>query len=87
MGGGHDDGAGVRDVETVVNLLVDRGATLDAVDNRGRTALMIAAEDGHASLVDLLLTRGADPKLRDREGRSALDLAANASVRERLAQN
>ena len=57
---GHDDGAGVLDVDGTVTLLLDRGALIDASDNRGRTALMIAAELGHASVVELLLRRGAD---------------------------
>src|SRR5437870_4579272 len=40
---GFGNGAGVLDAEQVVNLLLDRGAGIDAADNRGRTALMIAA--------------------------------------------
>ena len=38
-------------VERVVDLLVARGAMLDAADNRGRTALMIAASLGDAATV------------------------------------
>ena len=73
---GFSDGAGVRDAESVVTLLIERGARLDDADNRGRTALMIAAETGHAAIVALLLARGADRRCRDKEGKSALDLAA-----------
>ena len=58
---------------------------VDAADNRGRTALIIAAELGYAPTVDLLLKRGADRTLKDREGKTALDLAKNTEVRERLA--
>jgi len=72
---GHDDGAGVHDVEAVIDLLLDRGAEIDAVDNRGRTALMIASENRHTGPVDLLLRRGADATLRDRDGKTAGDLA------------
>jgi uncharacterized protein len=83
---GHDDGAGLRDIEAVIELLVERGAQLDLADNRGRTALMIAAENGHATVVELLLRHGADRSLRDRDGKTALELATNDSVRERLAE-
>ena len=51
---GHSDEAGVQDVVEVLTLLLDRGAHIDDADNRGRTALMIAAELNHAEAVDLL---------------------------------
>jgi ankyrin repeat protein len=82
---GHDEGVGAPAVEHVVDLLLARGASLNDADNRGRTALMIAAELGYPATVDLLLKRGADAALKDREGKTALDLAKNAEVRERLA--
>jgi ankyrin repeat protein len=68
----------------VVDLLLGAGAPIDAVDNRGRTALMVAAELGHAELVDLLLGRGADRSIVDKGGKRARDLAANESIREKL---
>ena len=40
---GHDEGVGAAAVGRVVDLLVAHGASLDDTDNRGRTALMIAA--------------------------------------------
>jgi len=64
--------------------LLERGAPIDAADNRGRTALLIAAERGDAAIVSLLLDRGADRIRRDKEGKSALDLAASAPIRARL---
>lgn len=81
---GYADGAGERDAETVVTLLIDRGAAIDAADNRGRTALMIATELGHAAIVDLLIDRGADTSPRDKDGKTALDFATNANVRAKL---
>jgi ankyrin repeat protein len=82
---GHDDAAGVLDVAESVNLLLDRGARIDAADNRGRTALMIAAELGHSTAVDLLIRRGADRSLTDKAGKTALDLATNENLRAQLA--
>ena len=82
---GHDEGVGARAAEAVLGLLLDRGAWIDAADNRGRTALMIAAELVDSAVVELLLKRGADRALRDRQGKTALDLTVNEAVRDRLA--
>ncbi|HYA04558.1 MAG TPA: ankyrin repeat domain-containing protein, partial [Xanthobacteraceae bacterium] len=83
---GHDEGVGAAAIGRVVDLLVAHGAVLDAADNRGRTALMIAAASGDAAVVDLLIARGADRTAKDKDGKTARDLAANAEVRERLAR-
>jgi ankyrin repeat protein len=83
---GYSEGAGAFDAKEVVNLLIERGAAIDAADDRGRTALMIAAEAGHATIVDLLLRCGADRDRKDKQGRTALDLSTEAGVREKLAQ-
>jgi ankyrin repeat protein len=82
---GHEDGVGVDAAESTVDLLLSHGAQLDAVDDRGRTALMMAAELGHAEVVKMLIGRGADQAVRDKSGKSALDLAADESVRGALA--
>ena len=68
----------------VVTYLLDAGAHIDDRDDRGRTALMIAAEGGHAEIADLLLARGADPSLKDKAGKRAADLTVLSSLRERL---
>ena len=81
---GPEDGVGARAAVEVVELLLGAGAPIDATDNRGRTALMIAAELGHATIVQVLLDRGADRTVADKGGKRAVDLAANASVRARL---
>lgn len=68
----------------VVSYLLDAGAHIDDRDDRGRTALMIAAEGGHGEIADLLLKRGADPALKDKAGKRAADLTVLTSLRERL---
>jgi ankyrin repeat protein len=70
----------------VVSYLLEAGAHIDDRDNRGRTALMIAAEGGHAEIADLLLARGADKSLKDKAGKRAADLTVLSSLRERLTQ-
>jgi hypothetical protein len=41
------------------------GASLNATDRAGHTALVIAAEMGHVDIVKLLLAAGADPNITD----------------------
>ncbi len=66
---GHEDGVGASAAASVIDLLLGRGAAVDAADDRGRTALMTAAERGHAEVVEMLVGRGADQTVRTRAGR------------------
>ncbi len=56
--------------------LLDQGADVDAVDEKGRTALMWAAAWGRHDIVQLLLERGAQSDIRDGYGETALIKAA-----------
>jgi ankyrin repeat protein len=78
---GHAHDAPESDGLQVVELLLQKGAPVNAVDDRGRTALMNAAELGHAAIVRRLLSAGADPTLRDKDGKTAADLADGEAVR------
>lgn len=78
---GHTNDVPVDEGLGTVRLLLNRGATFELADDRGRTALMIAAERGHAEIVEALLEAGADGTRRDAAGKSAMDLAANDAVR------
>jgi ankyrin repeat protein len=81
---GPDQAVPEAEAIKVVSYLVDAGAHIDDRDDRGRTALMIAAEGGHAEIADLLLAKGADPSLKDKMGKRAADLTVLSSLRERL---
>jgi ankyrin repeat protein len=81
---GPDEKAPEAQAIEVVSSLLDAGARIDDRDDRGRTALMIAAEGGHAGIVDLLLRRGADASLKDKTGKRAADLTVLSSLRQRL---
>jgi uncharacterized protein len=83
---GHEAGVGAAAAGRAIDLLLAHGAALDDVDNRGRTALMIATSLADATVVDILVQRGADRGLKDKDGKTALDLAANAEVRAALAR-
>lgn len=81
---GADEKVSAAEAIKVVSYLLDAGAHIDDRDNRGRTALMIAAEGGHSEVADLLTTRGANASLKDKAGKSAADLTVLSSLRERL---
>jgi hypothetical protein len=59
-------------------LLLDQGAALDARDELGRTALMLAVMQNRLDAARLLLDRGADPNVADNSGRTPLQQAKQA---------
>ncbi len=69
----------------VVELLLDRGAPIDALSPNGTTPLMMAARYGSIDAADLLLRRGANKALRNQRDLAAADFAA-AAGRDELAQ-
>jgi ankyrin repeat protein len=69
----------------VVDLLLDRGAKIEATDDLNQTALMAAAEYGQSDVVRLLLDRGAEVNAGYRDGRTALSKASIEGHRELVA--
>lgn len=59
----------------LVELLLARGALLEAEAPNGTTPLMMAARYGPESSVTLMLARGADPTRRNQRGLRAVDFA------------
>ena len=57
----------------VMQLLIDRGADVHAVNDKGLTPLHLAQ---YAEAVDLLVKAGADVNVRDEAGQTPLHLAA-----------
>jgi hypothetical protein len=62
--------------EARVEELLAAGEDPNPIGNRGRTALMVAAEAGNEKIVRALLTAGAEPILTDDVGETALVIAA-----------
>lgn len=63
-------------------VLDDAASLLDQRDPADRTALMLAASEGHTNLIELFLDKGSVLESRDKEGMTALCWAC---VRGRLA--
>ncbi len=71
--------------DTMVRLLLDKGAELEAPSPNKTTPLMMASRYGSEELAQLLLARGASAKARNDQGLSAADFARLAG-REALAR-
>ena len=70
---------------SVMQLLIEENAYLDAESPNGSTPLMMAAHYGTPSAVKLLLESGADPTLKNSLGLSAMDFAHQANRLESAA--
>ena len=60
----------------LVKQLIKKKVNLNAIDQDGRTALMLAGYNGHTEIVRLLLDGGARVNIRDGSGRTALLFAS-----------
>ena len=61
-----------------VRYLLNKGANVNAQDERGRSALMLAAGNKNLEMCKLLVAKGADVNLKGGEGVSALSFAFHA---------
>ena len=81
----HDDiltAAAAGDMDEVAAVLSMDNRLTRARDAAGRTALHLAAANGHVTTVETLLHNNADPNVRDADGRTPLALADAAGHRE-----
>ena len=60
---------------TIISVLLEAGADVDAPDSNGRTPLMESAWEGHADATRALLAGGADTELENLGGGTALKVA------------
>ena len=68
--------AGFLGADQVIPLLVEKGAPVNFRDKDGRTALHLAAHEGHTSSVAALMDQKADPAIKENVGgMTALHLA------------
>jgi len=66
----------------MLNVLLDNGAYINELDDRGQTALHYATCNGFADVTKYLLSKGIDAAIQDSDGNSAADLAMDAHVVE-----
>ena len=64
----------------VVRLFVGAGASVNARDDGGRTALHVAADRGHLEIVEFLVGAGADVNAKSGTGWTALHAAARGPL-------
>jgi len=82
LGGTHDTYYEPADEPKSVVLLLEAGAPIDAVDNRGNTPLHEAAALGAVNAGEILLARGADTRVKNREGKTAKQLATTRGYQD-----
>ena len=68
--------------EMVKLLLAQPGIKLDAINIDGDTALMVAAEHGHAEIAEMLLKAGANVRITDKRGETATSLAQKTLAKQ-----
>jgi len=78
--------AGGPDQLTIVRMLLDASAYIDAESPNKTTPLMMAARYGSEPAVKLLFDEGADPTLRNEQGLTAADFARKAEREDLAAQ-
>src|SRR4029079_18644074 len=72
--------------DSVKLLLAQPGIKLDESNDDGDTALMVAAEHGHAEIVEMLLKAGADVSITDEAGETAITRAQKTLAKQQAQQ-
>jgi ankyrin repeat protein len=67
-----------------LRYLLERGANVNTVDERGEDALIRAAGAGDMDMLQALLAKGADPHHADKAGITALQLATSFTSSDRV---
>jgi ankyrin repeat protein len=65
-----------------MKTLIKAGADVNAKDEGGVTALMLASSDGHKEMVKMLIKAGADVNAKDKNGKTALMRASERGRKE-----
>lgn len=68
----------------VVNVLIIKGADVNAQDKDNRTPLHFAAQNNNKEIVDALIKAGADVNIKDEDGKTPLDLTTNEEIKTLL---
>ena len=60
----------------IARILIEAGATVDALNSDNQSPLHASASVGNRGLVEVLLAAGANPNLKDKDGKTPLHLAS-----------
>ena len=63
---------------------INNGANIEAKDDNGNTALILAASEGYTQIVELLLQYGANINAKDNKGYTAFSVARSGQIRRLL---
>lgn len=72
--------------DATVKLLLDLGANINARDNEGNTALILAARRRDLEIIGLVLEHGADPKMKNQFGDGPGDFDSSEEVLRFMAE-
>lgn len=75
---------GIKDNETVLNLIDSNQVPINTQNGEGYTLLHIAADQNNLAMVELLLARGADPFIKSQTGSTAFNMAFGTVVRTKI---
>lgn len=70
-----------RNLYQVIAFLLSRLSPIDAQDESGRTALMIAAHYNYLEFVTILLFENANPRMKDINSKMASDMTTNEKIK------
>jgi ankyrin repeat protein len=82
-GGGLGGSFPVSDADKIeaIELALERGVDVNALDATGQTALHVAAGQSSARIVTALVEHGAKLDIKDKQGRTPLDVARGVGAR------
>ena len=67
-------------IDKVIALLAERGANINAQDDKGRMPLHLATYGGYKDAAEQLIALGADTTIRNKRGKNALEVARMACL-------
>ena len=70
-----------RNLYKFISLFISRGADINAQDEGGRTALLIASEQNNLEFVTVLLFEIADPSIKNTKGQRAFEVTTNPKIK------
>ena len=66
----------------VVEMLLEKRANAELRDEKGNTALLLAAGSGLGNVAEILIEKGVDRYVENKEGKTALNLALGCKSRQ-----